>query len=170
MAVNLINGTVLYGMMGSGKSTLGGELATHLGQPFVDTDALIERTVGASCKELIDEGTFPGVQMGVVMAHEPTIPEVIATGGSVPMYDRIVRHLRRFGPSIFINVDPEALEARLSPERIAALNNPRQLSFRGLCEARAVSYRTVSDATLEVGPGETAGETFARLTALRASL
>ncbi|MBM6887566.1 shikimate kinase, partial [Pseudoflavonifractor phocaeensis] len=48
-----MNGNVvLIGMMGCGKTTVGGLLAQQLGFTFVDTDQYIETTLGRSIPDL----------------------------------------------------------------------------------------------------------------------
>jgi len=85
-------GTILYGMMGSGKSTLGEGLAAHLGQPFTETDLLIEERFGANCGELVAAGNFPDQQVETILDFRPTTAEVVATGrkcrGSGSLYAR----------------------------------------------------------------------------------
>jgi shikimate kinase len=46
---------VVVGLMGSGKTTIGGRLAPLLGRPFHDSDEGIEARTGRSAKELKDE-------------------------------------------------------------------------------------------------------------------
>lgn len=53
----------LVGLMGSGKSTVGRRLATLLGWPMVDNDAMIEHEHGATVREL-------GERLGVERMHE----------------------------------------------------------------------------------------------------
>ncbi|HSX53174.1 MAG TPA: shikimate kinase [Patescibacteria group bacterium] len=163
--------TILWGMMGSGKSTLGQGLAEHLGQPFVDTDQLIEKAFGVSCAELIasPRKDFGVHQTAAITAHIPTTPEVIATGGSVAMYPELVRHLGQFGLGIFIDVPVGALESRLTSERIAAINNPDNLTFGELCRVRAEFYNAAADRRLWVPGYENEGTTLERLIGLRAT-
>jgi shikimate kinase len=44
---------LLVGMMGSGKTTVGNALSSRLGWPYVDNDALLERTAGAAAPDLL---------------------------------------------------------------------------------------------------------------------
>jgi shikimate kinase len=166
-----IQGTILYGMMGSGKSTLGFGLAEHLGQTFVDTDSLIEDRFGLSCSEIVldPDRDFGEHQSLAVRAYLPISPEVVATGGSLATYPELVKHLSSFGVGIFIDVDPDVLEARLPAHRIAALNNPKNLSFGELCEARAKSYRNAADLVLKVAIGETPQASLESIIELRES-
>ena len=43
---------VLIGMMGAGKTAIGGELARRLGRPFADTDVEIERAATMTIPEI----------------------------------------------------------------------------------------------------------------------
>lgn len=163
-------GTILYGMMGCGKTTLGGLLAIEFEQPFVDSDYLIEEATGRTCAEIIADpaGDFIAEQAKAVFGYNPQSPEVLATGGSVAGYPELVEHLGAIGVGIFINVDPEELEARLPAERIAALNNPDKLSFADLYAARVDSYiEAAGGLVLNIEPGESIGNSLDRLIDLR---
>src|SRR3954453_10527921 len=47
---------LLIGMMGSGKSTVGRELAAVTGRPFLDNDELLERRTGRTARDLRNAG------------------------------------------------------------------------------------------------------------------
>ena len=46
---------LLVGMMGTGKSTVGAALSSRLGWPYLDNDALLERTTGTTAPRLLEE-------------------------------------------------------------------------------------------------------------------
>lgn len=46
---------LLVGMMGSGKSTVGAALAARLGWPYLDNDALLERSTGSTAPEIWEQ-------------------------------------------------------------------------------------------------------------------
>lgn len=165
----LAKGTVLYGMMGCGKTTLGEDLAYHLGQPFFDTDVLIQEHFGMTCSEIVADPTqdFAKNQAETVLAFTTESPSVIATGGSVAMYPDLVEHLNNFGVGIFINVDPRVLKTRLPQNRIAGLNNPKGLSFIELCDDRSRSYRKAASFILNISQAEKPLKTLKRLIELR---
>lgn len=160
-------GTNLFGMMGAGKSTLGRMMAEELEQPFVDTDALIEIHTGIKCGQLVMDGVFGEIQRDVILGFKPESATVVATGGSVASTPELPTHLGRYGMNIFIMRDPGVLDAELSEERKAALNNPKRLSFVDLYIERIPLYQEACEATLEVGVGETPEETTERLIRLR---
>ena len=158
--------------MGSGKSPLGHGLAAHRGETFVDTDTLIELATGRTCKQIIDDPKldFAHTQESTILEFRPDSPHVISTGGSVARYPVLTDHLGQFGVGIFIYVDPEELQSRLTRERIAALNNPNKLSFADLYMERIPFYEAAADARLDVPAGELIDVTQARLIELRASI
>lgn len=169
--------------MGAGKTTIGQALATNLGRPFVDTDKVIEAISGRSCVELVRAGQFPEDQSWMLGSYSPYFRDsVIATGGSVPMYDDLVRHFRRFGPTVTLLPTLEAQRARLSEGRIAALSLPKELAKRfegsnpypdevlaAVYTEREPFYRNVEGILIEVGLREAPEETLGRVvTALEA--
>ncbi|WP_431886529.1 shikimate kinase [Micromonospora wenchangensis] len=75
---------VLVGAPGSGKSTVGAELATLLGVAFRDTDTDIEQMAGKPIPEIfIDEGEahFRALERAAVLAALTSHPGVLALGG-----------------------------------------------------------------------------------------
>ncbi|MGV9977793.1 shikimate kinase [Micromonospora wenchangensis] len=75
---------VLVGAPGSGKSTVGAELATLLGVGFRDTDTDIEQMAGKPIPEIfIDEGEahFRALERAAVLAALTSHPGVLALGG-----------------------------------------------------------------------------------------
>lgn len=83
-----LQGTNLYliGMMGSGKTTTGQELATALGYRFMDTDRLIEQVAGQSVTEIFTqagEATFRQLETQVLAELSGYHHLVVATGGGI---------------------------------------------------------------------------------------
>lgn len=106
-AASLQKPLVLIGMMGSGKSTLGGALAKALGRPFYDTDHVIEHEAGKTVSAIFrDDG-----EAAFRILERQTIarlmtggePAVIATGGgaiTVPETADLI-----FGQSLSVWID-----------------------------------------------------------------
>ncbi|MCX7881989.1 MAG: shikimate kinase AroL [Brevinematales bacterium] len=77
---------VLVGYRGSGKTTLGKHLASHLNIPFVDTDHLIESKAGMSIPEIFQKEGEEGFRLRETMALKEALllnSAVIATGGGI---------------------------------------------------------------------------------------
>lgn len=72
--------------MGTGKSSVGAELASHLGFSFLDTDALIEGLVGCTIPQLFaaqGEAAFRDAEADALRRAVAGERRVIATGGGV---------------------------------------------------------------------------------------
>ena len=145
---------ILYGMAGSGITTLGEGLAGYLGYDFVDTDTLIENTYGMSRSELLARGIFEAIEQNVVLGYEPNQPTVIATGDSTARQPELVTHLGHFGLGVLIQPSAAELLRRLPKEPIDILENPDNLSFAALYAARMAQYRQIVRAILEVNDNE----------------
>lgn len=97
---------VLTGMPGSGKTTIGKLLATELGRPYLDTDALIEEKVGATPAQIIaarGEAAFRDVETEVIREISSQNGSIIATGGGVILRRENVDLLRMNGKICFLD-------------------------------------------------------------------
>ncbi len=83
---------VLLGYMGSGKTTVGKELADLLAYDFLDLDHFIEAKENQSISELFrDKGEIyfrkiEHVYLKELLQFKPNTPRVIALGGGTPCY------------------------------------------------------------------------------------
>ncbi len=104
---------VLTGMPGSGKSTVGKELAKMLHRPFVDLDEIIVQSAGKEIPQIfaeVGEQGFRDLETQAVrkIANETT-GAVIATGGGAVLRDENVRTLKRTGKLYFLDRALESL-------------------------------------------------------------
>jgi shikimate kinase len=108
----------LVGMPGSGKSTVGRELAGRLGVPFVDLDEEIERREGRSVPEIFaadGEAGFRALEAQELLRASGRDPSVVACGGGVVLEPANRIALRNTGICVFLSVPLEALSARVRP-------------------------------------------------------
>jgi len=106
----------LIGYMGSGKTTVGRPLAKALGLRFVDMDHHITDTHHKNIAQLFEELGEEGFRQ----LEQKTLQElstqdniVIATGGGAPCLFDNMDTMNRSGISIYLQVSPEGLAARL---------------------------------------------------------
>jgi shikimate kinase len=106
----------LIGMMGSGKSTLGAELAAQLRRPFFDTDALVEQVAGCSIAQIFaeqGEAHFRELETQVLAQLSGYTRLVIATGGGIVLRPKNWSYLHH-GLTVWLDVAPELIWQRLS--------------------------------------------------------
>ena len=102
---------VLIGMMGCGKTTVGGLLARRLGRELVDTDAYIEAQAGRSIPELFAAEGEAGFRARERSAAEELSRRrglVIACGGGLPTQPEAMAALKESGLVFWLRRDPGA--------------------------------------------------------------
>jgi shikimate kinase len=103
----------LIGMPGSGKSTLGKQLANKLLTKFVDLDHEIELHEQKSVADIFNHsGEDHFRQIESKLLHEISASKesfVIATGGGAPVYFDGMNVINKSGVSVFLDVPIETL-------------------------------------------------------------
>ena len=106
----------LIGFMGSGKTTVGRPLAKALGLRFVDMDHHLtdarHKTIAQLFEELGEEG-FRRLEQQTLHELADRDNLVIATGGGTPCFFDNIEAMNRTGTTIYLQVSPEGLAARL---------------------------------------------------------
>ena len=108
----------LVGMPGSGKSTVGKELAGRYGIPFVDLDDEIERATGSSVTEIFaerGEAAFRALEAEALLDASKHDPSVVACGGGVVLEPANRIALRNTGTCVYLDVPLDVLEERVRP-------------------------------------------------------
>lgn len=106
----------LFGMMGSGKSTLGKKLAQSLSLTFIDLDTLIESKEGRSISEIFTlkgEEYFRKAESDAVREVCKQDQILVATGGGAPCYHDNLPVMNAAGITIFLDVPISTLTDRL---------------------------------------------------------
>jgi shikimate kinase len=127
----------LIGFMGSGKSTLGAQLARRLDYRFVDMDLLIEETAEMSIPEIFDEHgeeVFRKWERDILQELCQGEKIVISTGGGAPCHAGMMELMNTNGSTIYLKLTPEALLRRLITSR-----TDRPL-IRGKSEAELLEF------------------------------
>jgi shikimate kinase len=106
----------LIGLPGSGKSTVGRQLARRLQLPFFDSDHVIEQQLGCSIREYFEregEARFRDVEQAVIdeLTQKPKC--VLSTGGGVVLRAANRQHLHERSQVVYLNSSPEELYRRL---------------------------------------------------------
>ena len=150
-----LSNLILIGMPACGKSTAGVLLAKYLGYDFVDTDLLIQRREGMRLEDLIrtrGREAFLRIEAEVCSGLEAE-HTVIATGGSVVYDGGAMNHLKSIGRVIYLQVDLDVLEKRLTDALERGVVFQEGQTLRDLYEERTALYEAYADLTVPEGTG-----------------
>ena len=105
---------VLCGMMGAGKTTVGGVLASRLGWRFVDTDSLIIEKYGeiSTIFDRFGEEYFREIETEIVKEVVQGDCQVISVGGGLVLKEENVSLLK--GKVIYLQTSANVLVGRLA--------------------------------------------------------
>ena len=136
----------LAGFMGSGKSTVGREIARHLGRQFIDLDRAIERLAGQAISRIFEESGEDGFrdwEHAALREQAECSPGtrdiVLALGGGTYAFERNRDLLRSFAVTIWLDSDPETLWERVRDASHRPLAQDRE-AFLRLHASRQESY------------------------------
>lgn len=106
----------LIGFMGSGKTTIGKKLASHLNWSFIDLDERIELRTGMKITDIFTgkgESFFREVESDVLRSLPADVNTVISTGGGTPCFDGNMDYMLEAGLTIYLKMTPAQLKYRL---------------------------------------------------------
>jgi shikimate kinase / 3-dehydroquinate synthase len=112
-----VNNVVLVGFMGSGKSTVGPQLAQRMGRPFVDLDDLIVADAGRSVAEIFSsegEAGFREREARCLQRALERTGSVVAVGGGAPMRNENWVSIRDGNCVVALIAEPDELARRLN--------------------------------------------------------
>ena len=112
-----MNNVVLVGFMGSGKSTVGPQLAQRMGRPFVDLDDVIVADAGRSVAEIFSsegEAGFREREARCLQRALERSSSVVAVGGGAPMREENWVRIRDGNWVVALTAEPAELARRLN--------------------------------------------------------
>jgi len=110
----------IYGAPGSGKSTVGKELANDLDLPFIDLDCEIERTAGQTIPQIMTqhgEEFFRKLESSELKKASTGVPCVTALGGGALLRDANRKLAESTGEVVFLETELPDLLQRLKTEQ-----------------------------------------------------
>lgn len=150
---------VLVGLMGAGKTRIGGILAKMLDLPFVDADAEIEKAAGCSVAEIFErqgEPAFRDLERRVIERLLSDDIRIIAPGGGAMMNDRTAALMLGSATTVWLRADLDTLVERTGRNNKRPLlrnGDPREI-LQGLMDKRypvyANAHITVDSAPVDV--------------------
>jgi shikimate kinase len=128
---------VLLGFMGSGKSTLGKQLATSPGWSFLDLDRFIESEENRTIPEIFEqdgETSFRKLESKALKKVLAYPHQVISIGGGAPCNPANLKLIKEKSLSVYLKIsEPQLLQ------RLVYSSTPRPL-LKGKSESEIQSY------------------------------
>ncbi|HEX5825638.1 MAG TPA: shikimate kinase [Candidatus Limnocylindrales bacterium] len=145
---------VLVGMMGSGKTTIGRELARITGWPLVDNDDLVRRRTGREPAAIAAEDGEDALHEAEAAAFGDALrrpmPLIVGVAGAMVERPAMREAIRTAGHVVWLRARPETLRARIGrgrhrrPEAV----DPGWVAARA--SEREALYREVADQVIDV--------------------
>jgi shikimate kinase len=144
------------GLPGSGKSTIGRQLARRLDVRFFDSDLVIERRIGCSIRDFFEregEQVFRYLEQDVIGELTQNKTCVLATGGGVVLRQANRDNLSQRCYVVYLHSAPEEVFRRLRHDQnrpLLQVADP-MARLKELYDLRDPLYREVAHFVVETG-------------------
>lgn len=148
---------VMIGFMGSGKTTVGQQLAGKLGYSFADTDEILVQEAGKSINEIFaQEGEEGFRDRETALLRRLTASKkggfVYATGGGMILREENRRLLQQLGCVVWLQIKPETVLERLAgnTDRPLLQGDDRAQKVQTMVEKRRGAYEDAAMLCVQV--------------------
>lgn len=144
------------GLPGSGKSTIGRQLARRLDVRFFDSDLVIERRIGCSIREFFEregEQVFRDLEQDVIAELTHNRACVLSTGGGVVLRQANRDNLHQRCQVVYLHSAPEEVFRRLRHDQNRPLLQVADplARLKELYDVRDPLYREAAHFVVETG-------------------
>jgi shikimate kinase len=145
---------LLIGMMGSGKTTVGRELARQTGWPFLDNDALVRELTGREPQAIDAEDGEDALHDAEVAAFGAALgrpgPGIVAIAGTIVDRPAELERLGAAGHVVWLRGRPETLRERIGSGAGRRADAVDLDWLRARAEEREPAYRSVADQIVDI--------------------
>lgn len=144
------------GLPGSGKSTIGRQLAKRLELPFIDSDQVIEQRIACSIREFFEregESAFRDIEEVVIGELTDGGACILATGGGAILRQTNRHHLHQRTHTVYLHSSPEEVFRRLRNDQnrpLLQVSDPLA-RLQDLYSVRDPWYRETAHFVVETG-------------------
>ncbi len=134
----------LSGFMGTGKTTIGKELAARMGRPFRDLDKAIEEYAGRSIRSVFDDGgeeAFRAIERNCLFDAIKNFRGILSLGGGALQNQQITDRVKLNGLLIFIETPISVILSRIAADS----DRPLLLDEKGGVKERRVLQKELQE-------------------------
>ena len=160
---------ILTGMMGSGKTTVGKELAVLLNCNFIDLDEIIEKKYGKISDIFAQKGEayFREAETQELKNLKEKEKFVLSTGGGIILKDENIEILKKIGQVFYLSAKSETIYGRIKNQNHRPLlntKNPKK-SIEEILNKRLGQYEKSGEKIITDNKStkEIAGEIYEKL-------
>ena len=160
---------ILTGMMGSGKTTVGKELAVLLNCNFIDLDEIIEKKYGKISDIFAQKGEayFREAETQELKNLKEKEKFVLSTGGGIILKDENIEILKKIGQVFYLSAKSETIYGRIKNQNHRPLlntKNPKK-SIEEILNKRLEQYEKSGEKIITDNKStkEIAGEIYEKL-------
>ncbi len=144
----------LIGFMGTGKSTIAGEISRRLGMVQIEMDTAIAEKQGMSINDIFKEygeAYFRNLESDLLIELQKKKGMVVSCGGGAVLRSRNVQNMKKGGKTVLLTASPETIYQRVKRNHDRPiLNNNMTVEFISeLMEKRRQSYESAADIIIE---------------------
>ena len=153
---SLLVSLALIGLPGSGKSTVGRQLARRLKRAFFDSDHVIEQRTGCSVRDYFEregEASFRTIEESVIDELTGLTGGVLSTGGGAVLRPANRQRLHDRSQVVYLHSSPEEIFRRLRHDAsrpLLQVSDPLD-RLRDLYAERDPLYRETAHFVIETG-------------------
>jgi shikimate kinase len=146
---------LLIGMMGVGKSTVGGLVSQRLGWPYIDSDEWVQRHTGKTVPEIFatdGEAAFRAQETAALEeAATSDGPLVVGVAGGAVLKPENRALIRNAGLVVWLRADPLTLAKRVGSGRgRPLLGDDPEAAMKRLYPERRPLYEDLADVVVDV--------------------
>lgn len=148
----------LIGMPGSGKTSIGREVARMLEYKFVDIDLLIRQKAGCTLQEVIDtqgDQALVLLEGQVVLGLPISDGIVISPGGSIVYSEKAMDFLKAKSIIIFLHTPLSRVKQQIDNQDSRGIVGLKDKSLEQLFAERFPLYQKYADMSIDIGEKDT---------------
>lgn len=145
---------VLIGMMGAGKSTIGGSLSKLTGWPYLDNDEIVEQMVGMPTRDLLQQRGVAAMRTAESAAAQQVLtmkaPVIAGAAAGIVLDPAVSTQVHDGAFVVFLRAQIGTLAKRVEGTYRPWLGDDPEATLRKLYEGREPLYEKLAHLVVDV--------------------